>query len=209
MMLTALAGTDASTGGNCHTVPPPSNFKASNEDVVGKDLGTTTDKPSGGISVPQAGSPISPFSSGFQKAPSQAGPELRVGMDKHLQQAQATAQEAMASATSALAQSQVVWTRMQSLKPSDLGPVLESQIASVAATVAAAASVAKAAVEAAKAISEACKEAYSQANGAHGEAFLQFSTIGGGLGQSDNAIGITHPIEGEPMQVMDCHSSFY
>jgi hypothetical protein len=98
---------------------------------------------------------------------------------------------------------------MQSLKPSDLGPVLESQIASVAATVAAAASVAKAAVEAAKAISEACKEAYSQANGAHGEAFLQFSTIGGGLGQSDNAIGITHPVEGEPMQVMDCHSSFY
>jgi hypothetical protein len=161
------------------------------------------------LSCLTVGSPISPFSSGFQKAPSQTGPELQLGMDKHLQQAQATAQEAMASATSALAQSQVVWTRMQSLKPSDLGPALESQIASVAATVAAAASVAKAAVEAAKAISEACKEAYSQANGAHGEAFLQFSTIGGGLGQSDNAIGITHPIEGEPMQVMDCHISFY
>jgi hypothetical protein len=49
------AGTDASTVGNCHTFPLPSNFKASNEDVVAKDLGTTTDKPSGGISVLQAG----------------------------------------------------------------------------------------------------------------------------------------------------------
>ncbi|CAK9206439.1 unnamed protein product [Sphagnum troendelagicum] len=198
VMLTAGAGTGVSmVGGISHSGVLPSNLKVSSESVAHRGLGTTADTPSGERFVSET---VAAFSSRYQNAPSEARAELRVVMDKHLQQAQATAQEAVASATSALAQSHVVWTRMQSLKPSELGADLEAQIASVAATVAAAASVAKAAVEVATAISEAWKKGFTQVNAAHGEAFLRVSTIGGGLGQSDVAFRITQPIEVQPMQ---------
>jgi hypothetical protein len=97
------------------------------------------------------------LSGGFQHGPQQVVDEhqLHVDTDKHLEQAQIHAQETMATATAVLAQSQLVWARIHSQHPSDLGAAREVQIASLAATVAAAASVAKAAVEAARAIGAA------------------------------------------------------
>ncbi|KAG0578445.1 hypothetical protein KC19_4G023200, partial [Ceratodon purpureus] len=92
---------------------------------------------------------------------------MRQETDRHLMQAQTTAQEAMVSATSALAQSHYEWSQMQNQifcpgnsqrARSHLTIMREAQIASISATVAAAAVVAKAAVEAARAIQEASKE---------------------------------------------------
>ena len=85
--------------------------------------------------------------------------------DKHLDLAQASAQDALTTATSALAQSHMVWARLHSQNHSEEGIARDARIASVAATVAAAASVAKAAVEAARAIAEVSMDAFLQAGG--------------------------------------------
>lgn len=102
-----------------------------------------------------------------QNASQAADSQIQDETDRQLELAQSTAQDAMATATSALAQSHMAWARIQSHNPSEAGTTREAQIASVAATVAAAASVAKAAVEAAKAIAEISIDALMQA-GAYG-----------------------------------------
>jgi hypothetical protein len=86
----------------------------------------------------------------------------------------------MATATSALAQSQIVWARIHSHNPSDSGTAREVKIASLAATVAAAASVAKAAIEAARAIGQASNEAYLQSDVRHAGPGMQGS-LGSGV----------------------------
>lgn len=85
--------------------------------------------------------------------------------DKHLDLAQASAQDALTTATSALAQSHMVWARLHSQDHSEEGIARDARLASVAATVAAASSVAKAAVEAARAIAEVSMDAFIQAGG--------------------------------------------
>jgi hypothetical protein len=85
--------------------------------------------------------------------------------DMHLDLAQASAQDALTTATSALAQSHMVWARLHSQNHSEEGLARDARIASVAATVAAASSVAKAAVEAARAIAEVSVDAFIQAGG--------------------------------------------
>lgn len=85
--------------------------------------------------------------------------------DKHLDLAQASAQDALTTATSALAQSHMVWARLHSQDHSEEGIARDARLASVAATVAAASSVAKAAVEAARAIAEVSMDAFIQASG--------------------------------------------
>ena len=82
--------------------------------------------------------------------------------DRQLRLAQVSAHDAMATATSALAQSHLAWAQIRGEDPSEIGIAREVQIASVAATVAAAASVAKAAVEAAKAIANVSLKACTQ-----------------------------------------------
>jgi hypothetical protein len=82
--------------------------------------------------------------------------------DRQLRSAQVSAHDAMATATSALAQSHLAWTQIKGEDHSETGIAREAQIASVAATVAAAASVAKAAVEAAKAIANVSLKAFAQ-----------------------------------------------
>ncbi|KAG0622243.1 hypothetical protein M758_3G083300 [Ceratodon purpureus] len=96
---------------------------------------------------------------------SQATDTLVHENDKHLDLAQASAQDALTTATSALAQSHMVWARLHSQNHSEEGIARDARIASVAATVAAAASVAKAAVEAARAIAEVSVDAFIQAGG--------------------------------------------
>lgn len=85
--------------------------------------------------------------------------------DRHLDLAQASAQDALTTATSALAQSHMVWARLHSQDHSEEGIARDARLASVAATVAAASSVAKAAVEAARAIAEVSMDAFIQAGG--------------------------------------------
>lgn len=82
--------------------------------------------------------------------------------DRQLRSAQLSAHDAMATATSALAQSHLAWAQIRCEDHSASGIAREQQIASVAATVAAAASVAKAAVEAAKAIANVSIKAFMQ-----------------------------------------------
>lgn len=82
--------------------------------------------------------------------------------DRQLRSAQISAHDAMATATSALAQSHLAWAQIRCEDHSVSGIAREQQIASVAATVAAAASVAKAAVEAAKAIANVSIKAFMQ-----------------------------------------------
>lgn len=82
--------------------------------------------------------------------------------DRQLHSAQISAHDAMATATSALAQSHLAWAQIRHEDHSASGIAREQQIASVAATVAAAASVAKAAVEAAKAIANLSIKAFMQ-----------------------------------------------
>jgi len=85
--------------------------------------------------------------------------------DTHLDLAQASAQDALTTATSALAQRHMVWARLHSQDHSEEGIARDARLASVAATVAAASSVAKAAVEAARAIAEVSMDAFIQASG--------------------------------------------
>jgi len=82
--------------------------------------------------------------------------------DRQLRSAQISAHDAMATATSALAQSHIAWAQIRCEDHSASGISREQQIASVAATVAAAASVAKAAVEAAKAIANVSIKGFMQ-----------------------------------------------
>ncbi|KAG0583904.1 hypothetical protein KC19_3G170300 [Ceratodon purpureus] len=81
---------------------------------------------------------------------------------RQLHSAQVSAHDAMAIATSALAQSHLVWAQSRCEDDSESGIAREAQIASVAATIAAAAAVAKAAVEAAKAIANVPVKAFAQ-----------------------------------------------
>lgn len=104
-------------------------------------------------------------SNSFVPEDSPATQILTLDNENHLDLAQASAQDALTTATSALAQSHLVWARLHSQDHSEEGIARDARLASVAATVAAASSVAKAAVEAARAIAEVSMDAFIQASG--------------------------------------------
>lgn len=177
--LTAPAMTGIPGEDNCGTLeisaPPSRNkrFPSTAESIPQTDGASPTNL----AHLPNRSMALEPnYDTWFQGAS-----QVRGDTDKQLQQAQLSAQDAMATATAALAQSHVTWARIQSQNPSEIGNAREAQIASVAATVAAAASVAKAAVEAAKAIVDASSEAYMQAGAGQAGAAFQASTGGGVL----------------------------